>query len=177
MKDYYKILQVDKEASPEFIKKAFNYHIKKNHPDISNDKESAKERTQEINEAYSILSNVEKRKFYDNKLKEEENLKLSKDLEINDKLEYENQLLKEELDKKDKIIEGICKEINIDKSYFINTEDKSNEDTDINMYSYKLKRFIIKTIVILILTIIIFIMVSVLTKTNVFALFIDAFFK
>lgn len=39
MKDYYKILQVDRSADSELIKKIFNYHIKKNHPDLFKDKE------------------------------------------------------------------------------------------------------------------------------------------
>ena len=76
MKDYYKILQVDRSADSELIKKIFNYHIKKNHPDLFKDKEKelAMERTQELNEAYSILSNPDKRKVYDSQFEEEENL-------------------------------------------------------------------------------------------------------
>jgi len=64
-KDYYKILQINKSASQEDIKKSYRRLALIYHPDI-NPSEEAKAEFQEINEAYSILSDEEKRKLYDN---------------------------------------------------------------------------------------------------------------
>jgi len=61
MKDYYKILGVAKNASQEEIKKAYYELAHKYHPDKGGDPEKFKE----INEAYQILSDPEKRKQYD----------------------------------------------------------------------------------------------------------------
>ncbi len=62
MKDYYQILGVSKEASPEEIKKAYYGLAHKYHPDKGGDEKKFKE----INEAYQVLSNKEKREQYDN---------------------------------------------------------------------------------------------------------------
>ena len=61
MKDYYKILGVSKNAKPEEIKRAFRRLAQKHHPDKGGDPEKFKE----INEAYQILSNPEKKAQYD----------------------------------------------------------------------------------------------------------------
>lgn len=64
-RDYYEVLGVDKKASPDQIKKAYRKLAKKYHPDLHpNDKEAEKKFT-EINEAYEVLSDTEKRKKYD----------------------------------------------------------------------------------------------------------------
>ncbi|GEM87594.1 DnaJ C-terminal domain-containing protein [Meiothermus granaticius] len=63
-KDYYAILGVSKNASEEEIKKAFKKLARKHHPDVSKDP-GAEERFKEINEAYTVLSDPEKRRFYD----------------------------------------------------------------------------------------------------------------
>jgi len=60
-KDYYKILGVSKAASEEEIKKAFRQLAHKYHPDKGGDEKKFKE----INEAYQVLSNKEKRQQYD----------------------------------------------------------------------------------------------------------------
>ena len=70
-KDYYKILGVEKDASQEEIKKAFRKLAVKYHPDKQGDKsesekEQAKQKFQEINDAYEVLGNEDKRKEYDN---------------------------------------------------------------------------------------------------------------
>ncbi len=63
--DYYKILELDKKASEEDIKKAYRKLARKYHPDLNpNDKEATK-KFQQINEANEVLSDPEKRKKYD----------------------------------------------------------------------------------------------------------------
>ncbi len=64
-KDYYKILGVSKDASPEEIKKAFRKLALKYHPDRHKGDKEAEERFKEINEAYAVLSDPEKRRQYD----------------------------------------------------------------------------------------------------------------
>lgn len=62
MKDYYKILGVDKAASQDEIKKAFRKLALEHHPDKNGGKD---EKFKEINEAYSVLSDTKKRQQYD----------------------------------------------------------------------------------------------------------------
>jgi curved DNA-binding protein len=64
-KDYYTILGVDRSASQADIKKAFRGLARKYHPDVNPDDESAEERFKDINEAYEVLGDQEKRKRYD----------------------------------------------------------------------------------------------------------------
>lgn len=62
MKDYYQILGISKEASQEEVKKAYRKLAHKYHPDKEGGNE---QRFKEVNEAYQILSNAEKRRNYD----------------------------------------------------------------------------------------------------------------
>ncbi|MBU1016988.1 MAG: DnaJ C-terminal domain-containing protein [Patescibacteria group bacterium] len=64
-KNYYEILGVPKSAPIEDIKKAYKELAKEHHPDVAKDKTAAEKRFKEINEAYHILSDPEKRKMYD----------------------------------------------------------------------------------------------------------------
>ena len=70
MKNYYEILQVDKEASFEVIDKAYKVLAKKYHPDRNPEekKEWAEENFKKINEAYETLSDNTKRKAYNQEL-------------------------------------------------------------------------------------------------------------
>lgn len=63
-KDYYQTLGVAKTASEEDIKKAYRKLVRKYHPDVSKEAD-AQEKTQEINEAYGVLGDAEKRAAYD----------------------------------------------------------------------------------------------------------------
>lgn len=64
-KDYYKTLGVAKDAGLEEIRRAFRKLAAKHHPDRNPGDKGAEERFKEINEAYTVLSDEEKRKFYD----------------------------------------------------------------------------------------------------------------
>ncbi len=64
-KDYYKILKVRKDASPDEVKKAYRSLAMKYHPDRNRGDATAEERFKEINEAYAVLGDAEKRKQYD----------------------------------------------------------------------------------------------------------------
>jgi len=64
-KEYYKILGVDKNASPEEIKKAYRRLALKYHPDRNKGDPKAEEKFKEISEAYAVLSDKEKRAQYD----------------------------------------------------------------------------------------------------------------
>ena len=63
-RDYYEVLGVDKNASEADIKSAFRKLAKKYHPDVSKE-ENAAEKFKEVQEAYAVLSDPEKRKQYD----------------------------------------------------------------------------------------------------------------
>jgi curved DNA-binding protein len=64
-KDYYTILGVSKTATPEEIKQAFRKLARKYHPDVNPNNKQAEARFKEINEAYEVLSDPDKRKKYD----------------------------------------------------------------------------------------------------------------
>lgn len=65
MRDYYEILGVGRDASLDEIKKAFRKAARKYHPDVNPGDKEAEAKFKEINEAYSVLSDPEKRKTYD----------------------------------------------------------------------------------------------------------------
>lgn len=73
-KNYYDILEINKNASPEIIEKAYKTLVKKYHPDLqdNNLKFEYEEKIKEINEAYEVLSDVEKKENYDLNLKNNE---------------------------------------------------------------------------------------------------------
>lgn len=93
-KNYYDILQINQNASPEIIEKAYKTLAKKYHPDLQEEsnKKEAEEILKEINEAYEILSNPDKKALYDQNLKNE-----TISQEDYEKMYAQNERLKEEL--------------------------------------------------------------------------------
>src|SRR2546427_6101320 len=63
-KDYYRILGVDRNADDKTLKSAYRRLARKYHPDVAKTKDAG-ERFKEINEAYEVLSDPEKRQRYD----------------------------------------------------------------------------------------------------------------
>ena len=64
-KDYYTTLGVSKSASQDEVRKAFRKLARVHHPDVAKDKKTAESKFKEINEAYEVLGDAEKRKRYD----------------------------------------------------------------------------------------------------------------
>src|SRR6059036_529496 len=64
-RDYYETLGVSKTATDDEIRSAFRKLARKYHPDVAKDKKAAEEKFKEINEAYEVLGDPEKRKKYD----------------------------------------------------------------------------------------------------------------
>ena len=94
MKNYYEILEVDKNASDEIIKVSYKALVKKYHPDLKEgtSKINAEDKIKQINEAYDILSNPEKKYEYDQNLINEDISKEQYEIVLN-----ENMNLKKEL--------------------------------------------------------------------------------
>lgn len=65
MSDYYKILGVSKNATQEEIKKAYKKLAKEHHPDLNKHNTESEKKFKEINEAYSVIGNEQKRAQYD----------------------------------------------------------------------------------------------------------------
>ena len=65
MKDCYEVLGVEKSATEAEIKSAYRKLAKKYHPDMNPDNKEAEEKFKEVNDAYAILSDPEKRKKFD----------------------------------------------------------------------------------------------------------------
>jgi DnaJ-class molecular chaperone len=64
-RDYYEVLDVSKTATEDEIRKAYRTLARKHHPDVNPGDKSADEKFKEINEAYEVLSDPDKRKRYD----------------------------------------------------------------------------------------------------------------
>lgn len=168
--NYYDILEVNKNASSEIIEKAYKTLVKKYHPDLQeNDlKIKYEEKIKKINEAYSILSDSEKRKNYDLFLKNNE-------VSIDDynKLYQENIILKKEIN----YLKNNYKQNNINNNlnninYYIenirknnyekyNTEKNEENNSKIENEKYEITyKRILKNILALIITIFIIFIIS-----------------
>ena len=64
-RDYYEVLGLSKGASEDDIKKAYRALAKKYHPDLNPGDKDAEAKFKEVNEAYAVLSDADKRAKYD----------------------------------------------------------------------------------------------------------------
>ena len=64
-RDYYEVLGLDKNASEDEIKKSYRQNAKKYHPDLNPDNKAAEAKFKEVNEAYEVLSDSQKKAKYD----------------------------------------------------------------------------------------------------------------
>ena len=64
-RDYYEVLGVDKSSDEQTIKKAYRKLAKQYHPDMNPGDQEAEKKFKEINEAYAVLSDSEKKARYD----------------------------------------------------------------------------------------------------------------
>jgi DnaJ-class molecular chaperone len=64
-RDYYKILGVTRDATPEQVKTAYRRLARQLHPDVNPNNKQAEERFKEVNAAFAVLSDPQKRKLYD----------------------------------------------------------------------------------------------------------------
>lgn len=123
MRNYYEILEVDIKASKEIIDKAFKVLAKKYHPDTQeeNKKAWAEAKFKEINEAYEILSNEEKRKEYDAELEYAKNSEREALLVQNENLKRLVEQLKHELENRTTPKDNFNDNTNINANYSYNT--------------------------------------------------------
>ena len=93
-KNYYEILQINKNASPEIIEKAYKTLAKKYHPDLQDEahKKESEEKFKIINEAYQTLSNPQLKASYDQNMMDNN---ISQ--EQYEEMYKQNQILKNEL--------------------------------------------------------------------------------
>lgn len=130
MKNYYEILEVDKNASDEIIKVAYKALVKKYHPDLKegNAKINAEDKIKQINEAYDILSNPEKKYEYDQNLINEDISKEQYEIILN-----ENMNLKKELNiYRNNIYNSYRKNYKYTKENFNNNYYNTNYNNDNN---------------------------------------------
>lgn len=152
MKNYYEILEVDKNASNEVINKAYKTLVKKYHPDLQKDENKIIYQTkmQQINEAFEVLSNAEKRKEYDNKLSRN-NVPIeeyNKILQENQKLKNSINILSENQETKE------LESIEFARRYYNELKKKSTRPVQytykrINITKEKIKKIILGIIYIL----------------------------
>lgn len=164
MKDYYELLEVNKNASDDTIKKVFRMLIKKNHPDLFEGKEKTKaeEKVKELNEAYEILSDKDKREKYNEEL-EQNSVNTDEAIET---LIKENEYLKSVIQEKNKLIKEYLEEIGVDTKNMVNEasytyedeayEENDNNDKHIQAEAYRLyqSKEVVKKIIYMILMII-----------------------
>ncbi len=84
-KNYYDILEINKNASPEIVEKAYKTLVRKYHPDLQEQdkKEEFEEKLKIINEAYETLSDPQKREAYNAEIDYQENIEKQNNIQYN----------------------------------------------------------------------------------------------
>lgn len=128
-KNYYEILEIDKNASKEIMDKAYKLLVKKYHPDLQEGekKDEYEKIIKRINEAYEVLSDQEKRKEYDVSL--EETTVSKEDFE---NLYNENQYLKKELNNINLYIKKNLNTMKNEDNIAQNSNNIHNTSVDLN---------------------------------------------
>ena len=101
-RNYYDILEINKNASPEIVEKAYKTLVKKYHPDLQDDisKKTAEAKMKELNEAYDVLSSPEKRELYNKELEQlEKEVQAKTQSQFNGYEVYQQKLVKKEKEK------------------------------------------------------------------------------
>lgn len=101
MKNYYEILEVDRNASPEVIEKAYKALVKKYHPDLQQGvkQQEYAEKMKVINDAYDVLSNDFKREQYNQTLQNDQAQNQGISSEEKERIMRENYALKQQLNR------------------------------------------------------------------------------
>ena len=99
MKNYYEILEVDKNASQEVIEKAYRTLAKKYHPDLQQGEKQQEyaEKMKIINQAYDVLSDSARRSQYNQQIENEQNQTIS--IEEQQRIMRENYELKQQINR------------------------------------------------------------------------------
>lgn len=143
-KNYYDILEVNKNASPEVIEKAYKTLVKKYHPDLqdNNLKNEYEEKIKLINEAFEVLSDSEKRKNYDLNLKQTEfsiedyNNLISENLNLKNEINYlKNNLNNYKNNSQNNINNNLNNNANNKNSNYSNNINYQNNQNTNNDYS------------------------------------------
>lgn len=122
-KNYYEILEVDKNASKEIIDKAYKTLAKRYHPDLQTQegKEQKEEMMKKVNEAYDVLSDENKRTAYNQQLASQ-----NVSMDEYQKILLENELLKQQL-------ETVRQNIQNNRVYQQNTYSNEQRNTTPNV--------------------------------------------
>ncbi|MBR5227244.1 MAG: DnaJ domain-containing protein [Clostridia bacterium] len=147
MKNYYEILEVDRQASLKVIKGVYKIHIKNKHPDLyeGEEKLKAEEEIKVLNEAYEILSNEEKRKEYDKQLAETASL----DEELLEETLKENEYLKKRLQEYEgSEFNKLNQEVDSFEPHVATTEENNAKYLLKLMYKERIARIIITAVLI-----------------------------
>ena len=143
-KNYYDILEVNKNASPEILEKAYKTLVKKYHPDLQDNdlKNEYEEKIKLINEAFEILSDSEKRKNYDLNLKQTEfsiedyNNLISENMNLKNEINYlQNNLNNYKNNNQNNINNNLNNNANNKNSNYSNNINYQNSQNTNNDYS------------------------------------------
>lgn len=138
MSNLYEILEVSEKASKEVIEKAYKVLAKKYHPDLQKegDKENAEIKMKQINEAYEILSDDERRSKYDMELQAKREEERKKEIENEVKKNIKVQEVEKNIyDKEEGKIENYKNNLNRDE-----TKIKNDQKENMKILQNEMKR-------------------------------------